>query len=105
MPCRYDPSPQEIKEMQDEDNKRLLAPYIKKLDDLTKLLCKACQIILQHDGECIYNAQLDIWYNKHNKLDKEREAIETEKKRLKKLEKTALSKLTEEEKQVLGLNL
>ena len=107
MPCRYDPSEQELKEMREQETKRLVAPYIKKLDELTRLLCKVCSS-LDENSEVFWRlddspTEVGRWWLKHQKLDNDRKKIEDEKKRLKKVEKDALAKLTKEEKEVLGL--
>lgn len=109
MPCRYDPSPEEIREMENEKVKNIVAPYVKKLDALTKLLCSTCKYLEDLLGCELKNSALKppptliTWWNGHQKGDEERSKIEDEKKRLKRLTKTALAKLTKEEKEVLGL--
>ncbi len=109
MPCSSDGYPTH-EELQRE-----------KLDLTTRLLCSVCKNleniyekteqsrrglgreILQQVGIILKDHELNSWWIKHKKIDEERiareiaEAVKTEAKRV------ALAKLSNEDKQVLGL--
>ena len=100
MPCRDEPSPEEIHESVKAVRKR--EKEIKnKIDSLTRMLCNACKILTYHDVEIthpdITNKELDElanWNVNHKKWDKERLAA---------AKKNALAKLSDEEREALGL--
>ena len=94
MPCRYDPSPEELKQEKDEETKRIVAPYLKKLNNLTEMLCNACQII-ENIGGVVYDTKLKGWWKQHKESDAKRQKEE--------LKKSALAKLTLKEIEALEL--
>lgn len=99
MPCRYDETPEEIAAA--KKSEAVKSPeYIrirKELDKVTALLCGVMKA--DQSGQVstyiARNSELGVWWENHRKMD-----IEREKKILK---ERALSKLTEKEKEALGL--
>ncbi len=87
MPCRYDNA---------EDDHRQFAEARKadreKLDNLTRMLCALCQMTL--DNRMPLTDELIEWYSQHKEWDK---------KRLADAKKSALAKLSDDEKEALGL--
>lgn len=92
MPCRY--------ETGDESAARLSS----ELSKVTRLLCSACKVLQRSSimWKTQYSDELQEWWEEHQKL-KEREDREHERLKQDLLKKNALSKLTPEEKKVLGL--
>ncbi len=92
MPCRYD----------SDDYARDTRA---ELDKLTRLLCEACTIGAPNSGKSAadYSDELKNWWAKHQKWDEHRREQEQEQLRRKKLYAKALSKLTDEEKELLGI--
>lgn len=66
--------------------------------DLTALLCEAAHLI---EDKSRMSKDLKAWWNKHEKEDRKRQALENEKNILKRLKSEALSKLTTEEVEAL----
>jgi hypothetical protein len=101
MPCRYDPSPEEERQIRNNQIKNITKPLQDKLDKLTCLLCFACKELNQ-GGYFLKisnpDRELTKWWEEHQKADKKREKEEREKHR-----NSGLNKLTEEEKKALGL--
>lgn len=95
MPCRDDGYPDPNSKTIDSLRSQLQSQQ-KKLDQVTRLLCYVCR----HSNISEFNPgdkvkrELDAWWLKHQDFDKQR---------LKKAKESALSKLTEEEKEALGL--
>lgn len=81
MPCRYDPSPDEIRAADEARTKREMAPILDKVNTLTKLLCEACTLL---SASKVQNArphsnalelatpELQGWAANHAKADKKR---------------------------------
>lgn len=111
MPCKSD--------YQDYETNTELS---RKIDRLTAMLCACCSLIetkkvklpepefLTSKNEII-KLSVAAWWDGHKEIDKKRKALEEEKKALAKERKDkkekvaeALSKLTDEEKRLLGLD-
>lgn len=90
------------------DDGRFIGLQAKKIDMLTRLLCEACQMLddkvdevgTTHDPR---SRELQNWWAAHKMADLKRKAAEAKEERRDKLRREALAKLTEEERQVLGL--
>lgn len=118
MPCRYDPSPEEERQAREKATKKTVAPYIKKLDLLTKLLCEAMRIVAHNQHftlvdetpavttdaseverriipHPVLSNELQAWWKKHQAEDDKRQKEE--------LRTSALAKLTSDERKALGL--
>lgn len=91
------------------------------IDKLTRMLCDLCgrleetlvihtenqgdRKIGEHPTDFIYkNEELGKWWDNHKKVDEERRKAEEERKHKESVRKAALGRLTEYEKEVLGLN-
>lgn len=112
MPCRYEETPQEIAQRQEEEKRRLTQPYINKLDKLTRLLCEAMHA-LDHNAHftlmdpateqhperevppVVLSDELRGWWLNHQAEDRKRNTEE--------VRANALKKLTPEERKALGL--
>jgi hypothetical protein len=106
MPCRYEETPAEKKARNDAWVKRVTQPYVEKLDSLTAMLCNVMAMIdivqsdkVKYGDELPYinkNIPEDVavWRKEHKKNDEER---------LNLIKDAALSKLTPEEREALGL--
>jgi hypothetical protein len=93
MPCR------------DYDDRDYTWEYQVKLDKVTRLLCELCKKIEGTDfDECISrNRELKEWWEDHKKKDRERIKLENRLKEIENIKVKALSKLSLEEIQLLGL--
>lgn len=82
MPCRYDPTPEEERRWAEERNEALKKAWLEefkpKLDELTKLLCEACQVIIKTNTECDVSPELTAWWLAHQEEDAKREAKESQ---------------------------
>lgn len=83
---------------------------VKKLDEWTAELCAICSNLTEDEkGKIIYDGRnpkarkLADWWDYHQEFDKKRIAIEKEDKKNARLRKAALSKLSPEEIDVLGI--
>lgn len=84
--------------------------FNKKIDKLTRMLCGLCKAV-----DRVQDAELNMelidsvkglrqWWNKHQAIDRKREASEkAERERMRKV-KAALKKLTPEELELLGID-
>jgi len=111
MPCRYDESAEEIEARKKASKKRIIQPYKKELDKVTRLLCSVMTQIdmCREDENCrtseevlrkvINVSDLLKWWGNH----KERDAIREKTEAREVVKKKALEKLTLEEKRILGL--
>ncbi len=105
MPCRYDPTPAEIAQRREKATQAIVAPYVEKLDALTRMLCSAMTALEAINKGCIgacadRKIQEHVvpeawpWWEQHKLDDAARaEAART----------AALAKLTDEDKKALGL--
>ena len=93
MPCRYY-SPEEEREMVQLE-----------LDKITRIACAMGALLKNNDLLDRLPKYARAWYEKHLEIDAQRRAAEAEAKHREKLRKDALSKLTDEERQVLGVRL
>lgn len=86
----------------------------KELDLVTTSLCALCQKTPANLIEKIENGELKAWWENHQKIDARREAREANKKRdeeakrkqderKKKIKTQALSKLSKEEREAIGV--
>lgn len=91
MPCTYEESPEEkrISFERSVPSSDAYKAVLKKMDTLTKLLCKACEII--DNSEHDFPPDLGAWFVSHKAEDKVR------------LKREALAKLSKEEREALGL--
>lgn len=106
MPCTHYETPSEKQARNDAWVKSITQPYIEKLDTLTAMLCSVMTIIdtiysdaVPLGGELNYikrNIPEDVtlWWKEHKKNDEERLDL---------IKAAALSKLTPEEREALGL--
>lgn len=97
MPCRYDPSDAEIAAAAELSMKNQ-RDVLNKINTLTRMLCRVLGQIWD-SGQTGLNASgidpdIQEWYKEHRKLDA---------KRKEQLRKDVLAKLTDEEKEALGL--
>lgn len=74
-----------------------------KLTETTRLLCEACRLLEQNNIIDAASRKLIRWWIAHKKTDKERIERELQEKRREQVRKEALSKLSDEERRVLGL--
>ena len=80
MPCRYDPSPDEVAEMRENDEAKRRKPLEDKINTLTKLLCEACTLLRSEKigaGDRLLLAaspELKGWAANHEKSDRKRKA-------------------------------
>lgn len=107
MPCSYEESAEEIAAGQKAAKRKLIQPYKKELDKVTRLLCSVMTALdeAQEDENCttsedVFNIignmpSVQVWWKEHKKCDKIR--MEKEEKN------RVLSKLSEREKKILGL--
>lgn len=51
MPCRYDPTPEEIRQSQEAQTAKVVKPYIKKLDKLTHENDQLRELLLEHAAD------------------------------------------------------
>ena len=82
MPCRYDPTPEEIRQEKEKAKAALIKPYRAKLDKLTRLLCEATKQMKRNPS---ISKELENWITQHRKEDKAREKAEL-KREIKKLQ-------------------
>ena len=94
MPCRddRDSEPSRSAEVSVLNSELFLTK--KKLNQVTRLLCYLCKHFSSKVLDLKISKELNAWYAKHDEFDKER---------LKKAKESALKKLTEDEKEALGL--
>lgn len=67
MPCRYDPTPEEIRQGREAARARLVAPYQAEIAKLNVNLCKACKA-LEENGIEIPRG-LKGWWKQHQKTE------------------------------------
>ncbi len=97
MPCTYFETDEERAASKAEREKK----QERELDKVTRLLCGIVEQLYSSKatGSIIHvNPELKDWYNNHLEADKQRKKAEHEK-----LVKSALDKLTAEERKALGL--
>lgn len=106
MPCSYDESAEEIQATEKARKERLVSPYKKKLDTVTRLLCTVMTLDdntelspLQFCEAITNYKELQSWWKEHKQRDLERSKSEAREV----VKKKALEKLTTEEKKLLGL--
>jgi hypothetical protein len=73
----------------------------KELNEVTQLLCTACKIL--EATHSLDNKELRYWWKKHQEKDRVREESERREAEKEQLKKQAISKLTDKEKEALGL--
>lgn len=102
MPCNDGVGPEYVDSYQRRIDQR-------RIDKLTRMLCSVCKEIDDlfdaEEGKTFIKGikGLSEWWEEHKQIDAQRLETEREQKRLRKLRKTALAKLTTEERQLLGL--
>jgi len=89
MPCRTEDWGDDTKEE-------------KEIQKLTRMLCSAC-VGLETKGWDMPTLELKKWWEKHQKEDERRLAMERAERKKNRLRKQAISKLTPEERKALGL--
>ena len=111
MPCKCDymePNRRELEskvvlnllhEVGLEESKIGYYGRVKTVDEDTRKLCKFCQ----ENDVTNYSLELQIWWRDHKEMDKKRREMEESKVKQEIIKQSALSKLTEEEKEALGL--
>ena len=89
-------------------------PEVKKrLDRATRLLCSLCKV-MSHDEMTHQTSELQVWWAKHQVEDRKRDAAQAKEDRHKKIaaakkrektkqRKAGLAKLSDKERQALGL--
>lgn len=91
MPCRYDPTPDELRAEEERKKKKRKAavktlktkvrtPLLKKLDEATRLLCGLCTKIEKDFWSrhlLLKNKELRAWWEKHKEADFKRVAHES----------------------------
>lgn len=87
MPCRYDPTDAEIAAAA-ELSKKNQRDVLNTISTLTRMLCRLCEEAFELPSD------INDWYKEHLIKDEDRK---------KKLKKDVLAKLTDEEKEALGL--
>lgn len=91
MPCRVDPTPEEIRRSVEATQKRE-KDISNTISNLASMLCTMCKIHI--DQKLPIPTPIHDWYIKHQKEDKQR---------LLKAKASAIAKLTDDEKEALGL--
>ena len=79
----------------------------KEADRLARFACAAMEELIKHgkaDFLILKNEELREWWEKHLEDDRKAREAEERKQRRIQIKKEALDKLTDEEKEVLGLN-
>ena len=80
---------------------------LKKINDrLARIACKAMTELVEQgkaDFLVIRDDEVREWWNKHQEADRKAKEQAAEKRRINKMKKEALAKLTDEEKAVLGI--
>jgi hypothetical protein len=105
MPCRYDESAEEIEARKKASRKRIIQPYKKELDRVTRLLCdvmteyKNTESAPEFVRYVFRHNELQEWWTEHQLRD----AARLKKEAREEIKKKALEKLTLEEKRILGL--
>ena len=105
MPC-YDPTPDYV---YDEMNVRREIALKDKVNMLTAMLCDLISNLRSYDDvfdvDFVLNkvSGLPQWLDKHNEADRERLACEEAERKRQAIKKSAIAKLTKDEKMVLGL--
>ncbi len=87
----------------DRDIKRLKA----EADKLARIACKAMTELVKSghaDFLVLKDDEVREWWDKHQEDDRIAREAEAEKRRVAKLKKEALAKLSDEEKQILGIS-
>jgi hypothetical protein len=74
----------------------------KDLDEKTAVVCERLKALSELEIK-EFSLELQIWWRDHQAWDKKREASEVEKAKKKLLQREALEKLTDEEREALGL--
>lgn len=92
MPCRDDWGPEDT-----------IRDQMKQNDRLAAMLCQACQA-MQIAGTKMPD-DVAVWWDAHQKADRAREERERAEARKNALRRSALGKLTAEERAVLGIPL
>lgn len=93
MPCRDDYAAAEY-----------AADQTRKIDRLAEMLCGLCTRVEAVDSDLIQeDKKLAKWWETHKRRDAEHKARVAEEKRVKKLKRAALAKLSDEEVAALGL--
>lgn len=91
MPCYYTGTREGDLELNLEEKSEALTK-------VTRLLCEVCQ---KFEGKLPKNAQ--VWWSEHKEIDRERQERETRDKMRDTLIKSAKSKLTQAEREAMGL--
>jgi len=79
-----------------------LQQYKKKIDELTEMLCNLCRSLETCDLPIVPKS-VETWWKYHKKADERRKASERMAEEIKNLKEKALSKLSQKEKEALGL--
>lgn len=101
MPCRD----YETYERYD-DYERDIQALEKQNDRLARIACKAMTELVKSghaDFLVLKDDEVREWWEKHQEADRRAKAAEEERRRIAKLKKDALAKLSDEEKKVLGI--
>lgn len=93
MPCRDYGRDETTQSNKDKTMKTSKADK-EKIDKLTNLLCYACKSIDNLGVDYVYSKELRNWWYAHKEQDNQR---------IKDAKKTALAKLTSDEKEALGI--
>jgi hypothetical protein len=111
MPCNCDHMKPSLHEQESRKLMELLAeigmhkgevPYygeVSAIHEHTAMLCKFCQ----NNDATKYSLELQIWWRDHQKADKERLEREIQEKKDGQEREAALAKLTDYERELLGL--
>jgi hypothetical protein len=87
-----------------DSDRRYIAGLNAKIQELTRLLCAACDALEMVEGSGINcGADLRTWWHAHQAQDKARLAKEQAQAQQQALYEAALGKLTPEERRILGL--
>lgn len=106
MPCTYHETPEEAGQRQKEYERRITQPYVEKLDNITAMLCAVMQAIdnaddCQNSEDFVSAIEFGVpndaraWFKEHKAADE---------KRRDELRASALAKLSDHERQALGLD-
>jgi len=80
--------------------------YIDQNDRLARIACKAMEELVKQgkaDFLLLRDDEVREWWDKHQEADRKAKEEAAEKRRINKLKKEALAKLTPEEKKALGI--
>lgn len=87
--------------------------YQQKVDKLTRLLCEACTVLEDKCSAASVNYpelkdhvsdELGQWWDAHQEMDRKRKAAEAKSKAARRARKDALSRMSAEDRRILGLS-